>query len=272
MQIQVATRLEPQPLALGKGQQGQRVNNRMDKNRSSVVIPVWAILLLLVCVVNSVSTDAADSPVDSETTIAATVTARSILGGAFAVQDGEEAKAVPDPEVCVYKDSTTPFLSEDLDGREAWRFEFDDVRPLFDSQKDDSSSMPGKSAVMWVDKNTGQLLRAEIRTTDTTALFAPLPNAEEMEEERRMIREEYNGLPERQPHFGLTEVLLLVRPYVMSSTWTVVLYVKYSRPSARGISAWVVQTYGPIRLTDRYFVIDAVTGKMNLERYTVPNQ
>jgi len=196
--------------------------------------------------------------------------AHTILAGAIVGESRELPETFPGPMESVYGDSTTPFLSDKLDGREAWLFEFDDALPLLGYDRDRDSLLVAKSAVIWVDKNTGQLLSAEIRCADKSTMLAALPTAERAEAERRAFSEEYSDLPAVQTQCGLTKALSLVRPYVMSSTRTVVKFVMYSRPGFRNKQVWIVQTYGAKNVADRYFVVDDASCELNLEMYTAP--
>jgi hypothetical protein len=168
----------------------------------------------------------------------------------------------------VMVDSTTAFLSEQLDGRPVWIVRIPDVT----FQGGGSVNPPWKATRdfdVYVDSATGLPIQAVARAHDYDASNWSKPPADSAARFLQMVGHEYHGTPTEAPKVSLlTAMTVIVDPLTIAKE-IVAKYVLSSSPSHDTGPVWDVYMWGirfgtqpgPRYLTDfGRWTIDAVDG------------
>ncbi|HKK20026.1 MAG TPA: hypothetical protein VJ983_01025 [candidate division Zixibacteria bacterium] len=144
----------------------------------------------------------------------------------------------------MYRDSTTPFIHGDLDNKSAWKVSYSefDLAGAFGVEKSTESK---KTAVVWIDSLSGQVLRMDINkvgTIDSTMVFR-MPTPEEAEPQIGVTWHSYIGLPKTHPKVPLLDALKPFEREVFNSYNTVVQYLMVKKGNDT-FPAWVVYARG----------------------------
>ena len=166
-------------------------------------------------------------------------------------------------------DSTTPFLSEYINGRSGWRIEFPGVVLDLDRASPEYEAQYPKNVVVFIDSSSGQLL--EIRATAEGLGAEDLPAEATAEEAERQLRgmasEFYSGFPADPPSMTFVDALnKKIAGSILRAKLIVAQYLLYSRDNASWKPAWVIHLHGIPAYARDYVtqmrtVIDAQTGK-----------
>jgi len=175
-------------------------------------------------------------------------------------------------ESTIAVDSTTPFLSDQISGRESWIVKF----PSVDLAKQLSSkkTFPPKDIEILLDKNTGQILRMVGRSVELDTNVFRLPTANEAEYQLKVLQEEYQSFPEEPPQIDLIEALRACDFYPLLTYDFIASYVTYKYQDRGPILAWIVYMrssepicglhYSPdeiYKVSNRRTIVSAITGE-----------
>jgi len=224
---------------------------------------VW-ILLIVAAVVHaehygkSITTDSA-----------AVAAANEITGfGEYYAQRGAEPPiASVTPEV--YRDSTTPFLHDSLDGLASWKVVYSGIEKVLEGLLDSVKiERQPTTLTLWLDSAQGSLLSClilESAPRPTSALLAP-SGVEEMK------TSEYNvtsGLPRDLPVITLLDALSTWKKFAAYGHYIIVTYVTMTYQSKESFAAWNLVFPGvhmkPSNYQDAVYAVDvwvdATTGR-----------
>ena len=100
----------------------------------------------------------------------------------------------------IFIDSTTPFLSKEINGRAVWVLSFDnvDIRPQTAIDRG-TDIWEKQSFFVYLDKETGKVLQIHSKSVINDSSVLPEANANEAEEILRNKGEIYHGIPEYVP-------------------------------------------------------------------------
>ncbi len=153
------------------------------------------------------------------------------------------------------RDSTTPFLSDSIDGRRCWLVTFEDVWLHLDSTRIGQELDRPKTFWVYLDSLTGRFLKARFRIKgDTTTLFRE-PTAKEATELISALGEKYHSIPATVPTFTLWEALRECAFHPLLAKEIIIHYVVYSRnmsanprldlkPKIKPSPAWAIYMRG----------------------------
>lgn len=169
----------------------------------------------------------------------------------------------------VIGDSMTPFLSDYIDGRVAWRVDIDSV--FLKLKTANPEPEPAKHVSVYIDSLTGDLLRAKFTLPGKDSVRVQESTSEEMARHLTSFDEVIHGLPDRMPAVTLLEAIRLDRFYPLLAKEIVVWYVQYSRDTLEPRPVWLICMLGmpPVSNNqyvrdnmqmDRRFVVDAIEG------------
>lgn len=182
---------------------------------------------------------------------------------------GDSQDDLKDVSLVEYKDSTTAFLSQVLSGRPAWRIRYDSFS--FSSEDLDSLNDHQRTAIVFIDSATGQLLRATFTVKGGEGGLVREPTSEESERALGVAGERYHALPDKDPRVTLRQAIDACSLTPQAADEIIVSYVMYSLSNVRSLDprpAWVIYMRGappvgsPVKheymRTHRRFVIDAI--------------
>jgi hypothetical protein len=172
--------------------------------------------------------------------------------------------AIDITELIIARDSTTPFLSDSIEGKTAWRVEFKDIilregaRPItFD---------------VLLDAETGRLFEIRSRYVGPPDERPCEPPAKIAREQLGMNIEKYNGFPTKLPVISFVKALDSLFGSPLSAKQTVALYVTNCLQQREPRPVWAISLHGlppiPVKYGTIDFmrsVIDAQTGQRLLE-------
>jgi len=180
-----------------------------------------------------------------------------------------ESKTESSFGLVTFRDTTTPFLSDSLDGTRCWRLHIDQLNLSNVLDREWGAGLPPFSLDAYVDSATGKPIRIELRRPkvepDTSVRVRPPHEAAEF---LSSFYEWYLGTPDKSPTVSFLDALRSVS-YVTLAQRIEGYYVVYSRsPEKDGAEyeAWIVNLYGvPYRQGYWRAVIDANTGQLMRE-------
>lgn len=182
--------------------------------------------------------------------------------GIEALLELDSSKAEASTNLIRVVDSTTPFLSNDLNGRTAWQISLPGAVLRFDS----TDALYLRDITLSIDSSSGQLLSMELWADGTMKQesFEPLAGAAEQQMSR--WKEVYTAVPKDLPDLNLMDALKVAFDGAppIGGAYCKVRYVMYRRGGLEPVPAWVVHVFGhrPTRnVTLMRWVIDATTGK-----------
>lgn len=175
-----------------------------------------------------------------------------------------------------YQDDETPFLSGKYDGKQVWRVRFDSVYLRFEGCDSAVIENNPKNFDVFIDPETGKLLKVESRFSGYDPDMVPELKAEDAEEKLRRHGEIYYAPPNSFPRVTLMEALeaavFVSQPLAKE---IIAIYVMHSRGGKPPKPVWCITARGfpPIPSFSRYgedipeyllnrmrTVIDATTG------------
>jgi hypothetical protein len=193
---------------------------------------VW-ILLIVAAVVHaehygkSITTDSA-----------AVAAANEITGfGEYYAQRGAEPPiASVTPEV--YRDSTTPFLHDSLDGLASWKVVYSDIGEVLEGLDDSGKVKRGATKLtLWLDSAQGRVLLCHIGVDGREwpeTLIAP----SDLEPIRRAGGNVFLGLPGVMPKLTLLDALAVWSTFSSGASGIVVRYVTLTKQGVDAFPAW----------------------------------
>jgi len=174
-------------------------------------------------------------------------------------------------ESTIAVDSTTPFLSDQITGRESWIVKFPSVDLA--QQLNSKKTFPPKDVEILFDKKTGQILKMVGKSVELDTNIFRLPTAYEAELQLASFFEKYLGIPEDPPQKDLIEILSVCY-HICSSYDFIASYVTYQYQGREPIPAWSVYVrssrpicgvhYAPeeiYKVSNERTMINAITGK-----------
>ena len=166
----------------------------------------------------------------------------------------------------IARDSTTPFLSDSINGRRVWQVLFDNVVLDTESSSPEAAQKHPKTIHILIDSASGQLYEVLVLDIDTDRSEASRAPAFIAEEQLRGItHEEYLGFPGEPPAITLLAVFGMRWCSPLESKYMFANYVIYRSRDAEPRNVWVVHGHGfpPFRdgVDNMRTVIDARTGE-----------
>jgi len=169
---------------------------------------------------------------------AAIAAANEITGlGEYYAQRGAEAP-VASVTPTIYRDSTTPFLHDSLDGLPAWEIVYSGIEDVLEGLSDSGKVKRGPTELtLWLDRVSGCLLSCSIlehphRSRD--ALLAPAG----VERMRTMESNVTLGLPPHLPEITLLDALSKWKDFAASARDVIVTYVEMTWQDDEPFPAW----------------------------------
>lgn len=182
--------------------------------------------------------------------------------GIEALLELDSSKAEASTNLIRVVDSTTPFLSNDLNGRTAWQISLPGAVLRFDS----TDALYLRDITLSIDSSSGQLLSMELWSDGTMRKESFEPLAGSAERQMSRFGEEYTAVPSAPPHLNFMTALNVVfdgNPWIRGA-YCKVRYVMYRRGGLEPVPAWVVHVFGIANfrnITNMRWVIDATTGQ-----------
>jgi hypothetical protein len=185
------------------------------------------------------------------------------------LKDFNPDKSLGEVQLVTARDSTTPFLSDSINSRTAWRVSFKDlILPLYGFKQQTIASHP-KSFQILIDAETARLF--EIRSVSDASREGGLceaPAKVATEQLRYMAAEIYYGFPKEPPATSFLEALDSLSYSPLHAKFVVAQYVLYNRGGPEYQRVWTINLYGlppiPVKYGTIDFmrcVIDAQTGQ-----------
>lgn len=162
-----------------------------------------------------------------------------------------------------------PFLGGELAGKRTWALDFKNVR----WPTNDGVNANIKSLVVTLAPDSAIPLTVVSDWPEGVPPMAPVPPAEEVAHQLKLVAHKYTGLPQTEPQRTLVEVLNQreTMGWGKDTRQVVAYYVMEETPAIKARPVWAVQVRGtgpfgreevPIASRDHLMnVIDAVTGK-----------
>ncbi|MBU8935015.1 MAG: hypothetical protein KOO62_13595 [candidate division Zixibacteria bacterium] len=161
----------------------------------------------------------------------------------------DRATSIAGVRLGTVRDSTTPFLSDSIDGRTAWVIEFKDV--VFELGPEGGKKVLTAPFTFRVnmDAETGRFLGARFTSIDDESASKLQPSADNASRELEMYDlAKYHGIPGSCPSRSMAEALSTWKHAAPGSARLIVIhYVQYTRGSSgddEPCPAWAVNLYG----------------------------
>lgn len=137
----------------------------------------------------------------------------------------------------VFRDSTTPFVADSIDGRRAWciRIEnitFDTVTPKV--------FCPARDFEIWIDSASGRLLQIVSALDSPLYRMYPQPSVGSIEFDMGMSREVYKGIPDEFPAVDAITALTKPKWRYPNAGRIVMNYLMYSIAGSEAKPAWSI--------------------------------
>lgn len=172
-------------------------------------------------------------------------------------------------------DSTTAFVSRDIDGRSAWHIRYHRFTLHLDTAYDYFAVTRPKKADVFLDNPSGKFLSAVISDDLSDLQLDRRPTTSEAEHLLSTIGEKYLGLPEDSPSIDILTALKQCKGYPLAAKEILVSYVVYSFKDQESFPAWVIYMRGlppwtasgsvPDHVrTNMKCVVNATTGELYL--------
>ncbi|MEA1981799.1 MAG: hypothetical protein U9N54_12625 [candidate division Zixibacteria bacterium] len=160
-------------------------------------------------------------------------------------------------------DSTTPFLSEQMNGRRVWKISLKDIY-LKPEEQIGKNNYNSRDFEIFIDSATGQFL--EMRSFDANIdqfMYPEIPS-KIANEQMNLFQEKYLGIPKVYPKINFLSALKAVKNNVELTKLMVVKYIIYSIREEPSINAWIIHLHGipenSIGITHKRYVVDADNG------------
>ncbi len=201
-----------------------------------------AVSLLVMAVLSSAQPSAQDSSTSTITTADQAVELALEYTGFERDTDGPLTAEDARVEVVTMRDSITPFIADEIDGRRAWLVTLPHV--IVDSRytvPKIAEDNP-KDFEVYLDSTTGQLLSIIVRPDGYDSTMHPPPPAREAERQLAQATESYLGIPGEPPKVALADVLDIIKRRPVSLAREVLIrYVWYTREGLKSPRpAWIV--------------------------------
>ncbi|MBN1843970.1 MAG: hypothetical protein JW883_17045 [Deltaproteobacteria bacterium] len=183
-------------------------------------------------------------------------------------------------ELVTVREDKTPFLWQDIIGRQAWQVEFDGVGLRLKSAIPGFQDQYSRTFFVFIDESTGQLLSIQSVFDGKDPDMRPQPSGATAEAQLRAEEEIYHKHPEDDPKVLFLDALDTVLSKGIGSPFFAKeihgVYVMHSRMGSRPRSVWAITLRGlpPISAHGRYAdsipvwqrnhmrnVVDATTGE-----------
>ena len=171
-------------------------------------------------------------------------------------------------------DTTTPFLSEKINGRTAWIVDFNDIVLDSDNILEEYRSRRIKNFRVAIDAETGQLLRVTGIILERNHESIAEPNAK-MAEKQLRGDELYHGLPTVLPAIKFFDAINSVPKYSVLAKEVIGTYILHSGNGTgqKPRAIWCITFRGHpfktmgvgIKLTSWRILVDPITGKILFE-------
>ncbi len=167
-----------------------------------------------------------------------------------------------------FVDSTTPFISDELNNNNSWKIKFDTIYFEINGKKFDYFSF---STNVYIEQTSGKLLSIICKSSKNyDRKIYRLPTIEESEIQLKYFGEKYHSIPYDSPKISLNEALSKCSE-ILSAQEIRASYVMYSVKTSDTVSAWAIYLRGcnPIsqhgkeyQNTNYRYIIDATTGEL----------
>ena len=193
---------------------------------------------------------------------------RALAYTGFAKLEGLDTKDRKEMvQLTVVRDSTTPFLSDSIEGRVVWRIEMPGLILDLTAYDNEEETAHPKNFTILIDSVSGRLTDVQFSDPGVeAAMFPDAPWQVATRQLKEMTHEEYVGFPNELPNVTLLEALdrgVLGSPIACKRG--VAQYVLYTYRGRKSRPVWVVHLHGlpPSMggITHMRSVVDAVTGK-----------
>lgn len=177
----------------------------------------------------------------------------------------------------------TPFLSAQFIGRPVWRVEFEQGSLKLKSAVPSFPDAYLRKFIVTIDKNTGRLIRVESKSEEKIRDIHPEPSPVSAENQMRVGKEIYAGIPDVDPKIAFMDALDIVLAKGIGSPFLAReicgVYVIHSKMGSQPRPVWVITLRGlppmPLRGSSRDSVpvwqrnhmrnvVDALTGEFLL--------
>jgi len=175
-------------------------------------------------------------------------------------------------------DTTTPFVNEELNRKEVWQVEFQDVALELKEPAGLDPEFRTRDFQMYMDAYTGIVLKVTSRAGNYDSTVIRKPSVQQAQESVESTSERFLGLPQQQPAVSFRDALKLVKGCPFRAMEIDAVYVIASHPwkAPEGRPVWSIHLYGvdllfpsprkddePIyQLNHMRTVVDAMTGEL----------
>ncbi len=245
-----------------------------------LVIGGTAFIVLCMCGSSegqAVVQDSTGKTVAELTSESAAKDARLILGfGASKDIDSLVARDVS--HITKMFDTTTPFVNAELNAREAWCTQFDNIELDFEAPIGLEPELRKRDFQVYVDASSDIVLKVTSRSSQYDSSVIRKPSVREAEEAIARTAERFIGLPKQQPVVSFRDALELVKGCPFRAMEIDAVYVIVSHPwkAPEGRPVWSIHLYGVdlmfptprmegeqlYHLNHMRTVVDAMTGEV----------
>ncbi len=206
------------------------------RSRIEKTFSYWLILLATVSALQA-SAATAQQPIDS----AAAVTAAFETMGLDTLDEQDKNSRLVSVSQEKLADSTTPFISDLLDGRSVWAVRFQNV-PI--RSYHDSTAVTQRTFTVYLDQSTGLPIKVVSQIEDYDEAYWHKAPADTATLHLMRRSQEYLGLPETPPILSALEVITRIERNLAPAEEIVLLYVLFSNMGRDPIRVWDVYFWG----------------------------
>jgi len=179
-------------------------------------------------------------------------------------------------ELVTYHDSTTPFISHELDGSSAWKVLVDGFKFGMDATEEQRELDVPKTIEAWIDSETGKIMKITIRQNESDSDLVRQPTAEESQRRLQRAGETIFSLAENVPSVSMMNAIRLCKAHPLTAKEIIIWYVEYQMTNCTSYSkrpVWFVFMRGGYPISPRedvplymrnhiHCVIDATDGSL----------
>ena len=141
-------------------------------------------------------------------------------------------------------DSTTPFLSDSLDGRQAWLVELPNVRLTMAHLDSSEQSAILRDFEVYLDPATGIPLRVQSRLPEFDEQYWRKPSADSATVFLQRVSMAYTEVPDHAPRVSFVQAMKVTRRMIPKAEEITALYVMESKGPEDPRSVWAFYLYG----------------------------
>lgn len=204
--------------------------------RIARTLSYWLILLATVSALQA-SAATTEQPIDS----AAAVTAAFETMGLDTLSEQDKNSRLVSVSQEKLADSTTPFISDLLDGRSVWAVRFQNV-PI--RSHHDSTSVTQRDFRVFLDQSTGLPIKVVSQIEDYDEAYWHKAPADTATLHLMRTSERYHGLPSKPPTIEVVDAIRRTQWNLTHAEEITLLYVMYSNMGRDPIRVWDVYFWG----------------------------